>query len=297
MSDNRPEGWRERLEGLVPPGMSDLAVCIVGCGSVGSYIAVALARTGIRRFVLVDPDVVEAPNLTRTVYGHADLGKPKVEALRERLSDVFPDVEVNALNEKLTSDPAKAKALLGDAHLVVGAIDDPAATATLDRFCYALGTPLLQVALWAGARGGEFIVVWPEKTACTLCSTGRRRGEFNVDARRSSDYGSGRLVAEVALGTDIHFVCAAAVKAALSMLSLGKDAQGQSPLARFIGDKVNEGVNYVMFSMSPEAALFKHFQFADSPSYAYQSLWVRPERDPECDRCGPLEWRESPFEA
>ena len=61
-------------------------VAVVGLGAVGSWVACCLVQTGVRRFVLVDPDVVELSNLHRQLgYRTADVGRPKVDALADAL--------------------------------------------------------------------------------------------------------------------------------------------------------------------------------------------------------------------
>lgn len=73
-------------------------VGIIGLGGLGSNIAIMLARSGVRRFVLADFDVVEESNLNRQAYFPDQLGVPKVEALAEHLVRLTPgaDLELHA---------------------------------------------------------------------------------------------------------------------------------------------------------------------------------------------------------
>ena len=61
------------------------SVGIAGIGGLGSNAAVALARAGIGRLTLVDFDNVEKTNLDRQYYFLDQVGKPKVEALRDNI--------------------------------------------------------------------------------------------------------------------------------------------------------------------------------------------------------------------
>ena len=82
-------------------------VIVCGCGSVGSMAALDLARSGVGRFLLIDPDVLAIENLSRHQCGLADVGRRKVEAVAERLHQINPraQVEIHALPlERL--DPA-----------------------------------------------------------------------------------------------------------------------------------------------------------------------------------------------
>jgi len=64
---------------------------IVGCGSVGSTIAENLARCGLTNFTLWDFDVVEKHNIVNQMFRTQDVGKPKVEALRDILVEINPE--------------------------------------------------------------------------------------------------------------------------------------------------------------------------------------------------------------
>lgn len=75
---------------------------IAGCGGLGSAVAVALARTGVGRLVLVDFDVVEPSNLNRQQFFVDQLGEPKVRALKANLERINPYIAVEAIDRRLT---------------------------------------------------------------------------------------------------------------------------------------------------------------------------------------------------
>lgn len=288
----RAAAWRKRLEGLVPPAMETRRVMIVGCGSVGSFMAGELARSGVRRFVLVDPDTVEWANLTRTVYGHADVGRPKVEALRDHLHAIFPDTEVELHGVRLQDLGDGFRDLLAGVDLVVGAVDDPQASGRISRYAYATGTCAVFVGLYQGAQGGEVIMTLPGLTPCLACTTGGRRQleeSTGGEVTRARDYGTSRLVAEVALGSDIHFVSAAGVKVALSLLCADDPA---GPLGRFVAGALEEGKHFAVLGMTPDYFLFPRTHAEALGQHAFQSVWLGAESRPECPVCGAPEHRE-----
>ena len=127
--------WRKRLEGLVPEGVGHRKVAILGCGSVGSFIACELVRAGVRDLLLVDPDHVEWPNLTRTVYGHRDVGRPKVEALADCLQAIFADVKVTAKAVPIQMLGPTLREDFSGVSLVISAVDEPPATGFINRHC------------------------------------------------------------------------------------------------------------------------------------------------------------------
>jgi len=278
--------WRQRLEGLVPAAIEQKSVLVVGCGSVGSFVASELVRAGVRNLCLVDPDTIEGSNLSRTIYLHRDLGRPKVHALRDHLLAIFPDVAVTTHAATVQDLDEQFQRMCQDTDIVVSAVDQPAASGRVNRVAYSANKPAVFVGLYRGAKGGEVITTLPGKTACYHCSTGGVRKALDGSAeqvvRTQRDYGTNRLVAEVALGSDIHFVCAAATKIVLSMLARGS----QGPLGDFIERQLQEQGNYVMFGMEPNYYLFPSTHSTAVGQYAFQSIWLSTASDQDCGVCG-----------
>ncbi|RKX90802.1 MAG: sulfur carrier protein ThiS adenylyltransferase ThiF [Spirochaetes bacterium] len=79
-------------------------VGIAGLGGLGSNAAVALARAGLGKLVLVDFDVVEFSNLNRQVYTLDDIGTLKTDALAGKIRAVNPYVELELITRKITSE-------------------------------------------------------------------------------------------------------------------------------------------------------------------------------------------------
>ncbi len=87
---------------LLPRGgavhaLADARVAIVGCGSVGGYVALELVRLGILNLTLIDPDIVREENIFRHVVGKQGLGKHKVDALRDELTQKTPYARVRPM--------------------------------------------------------------------------------------------------------------------------------------------------------------------------------------------------------
>lgn len=73
-------------------------VAVFGIGGVGSFCAEALARAGVGRLTLVDDDTVAPSNLNRQLIAlHSTIGRPKVEVMAERITDINPDCQVNPM--------------------------------------------------------------------------------------------------------------------------------------------------------------------------------------------------------
>ncbi|MDX9854537.1 MAG: sulfur carrier protein ThiS adenylyltransferase ThiF [Tenuifilaceae bacterium] len=83
--------------------LSHYTVGIAGAGGLGSNIAQALVRAGVGRLIIADFDVVSESNLNRQFYFADQLGRYKVEALKENLLRIRPEVTVEIHNLHLTS--------------------------------------------------------------------------------------------------------------------------------------------------------------------------------------------------
>jgi len=84
--------------------LKESSVGIAGAGGLGSNAAVALARAGVGKLVIVDFDEVEESNLNRQYYFRDQIGKVKVEALKENIKKVNQLTKVDIFNHRLTKD-------------------------------------------------------------------------------------------------------------------------------------------------------------------------------------------------
>lgn len=82
--------------------LSDKKVGIVGLGSLGSKIAVTLARSGVRNFYLVDYDLFMPDNIKRHVLNWKDVGEHKVDAVKNELSYIDKNINVESKTINLT---------------------------------------------------------------------------------------------------------------------------------------------------------------------------------------------------
>lgn len=79
---------------------------VVGCGGVGSWVALLLTIAGAKEIMLVDPDVVEESNLNRTIFRKSDIGLPKAVALSNILSEMRNIVVIPVVAEYPVKIPA-----------------------------------------------------------------------------------------------------------------------------------------------------------------------------------------------
>ena len=89
---------------LVRPEALRIPVTVIGCGGIGSFAVLALAKMGCSTITVFDDDTVENHNLPNQYFKVADVGRSKVEALKDIVRE-FTDVEITALNEKFKGQP------------------------------------------------------------------------------------------------------------------------------------------------------------------------------------------------
>ncbi|MEE0988322.1 thiamine biosynthesis protein ThiF [Kandleria vitulina] len=125
--------WRKALINRIGLSLyeqfSNATVAICGLGGLGSHIAIALARAGVGKLILIDFDQVDMTNLHRQCYKVNQIGCNKTEALLENILEVAPYIDIEAINEKITED--NIVSLLKDADIVCEAFDDPSCKAML----------------------------------------------------------------------------------------------------------------------------------------------------------------------
>jgi len=126
-------------------------VCVVGTGGVGSWTVEALARSGVGAITLIDPDEVCRTNVNRQLPAlESTLGKAKIEVLAERVRDIYPECEVETVQEFLVSSNA-GRLLSKRFDFVVDAVDRMSIKALILHGCKDAGIPALTV----GGAGGR----------------------------------------------------------------------------------------------------------------------------------------------
>ena len=80
-------------------------VLVIGVGGVGGYAAEFLCRAGIGRFTIVDGDNIDITNINRQILAtHSVIGRTKVDIMKQRMTDINPAVEIEAINKFLNPD-------------------------------------------------------------------------------------------------------------------------------------------------------------------------------------------------
>lgn len=127
------------------------SVAVIGCGGLGGYVVEELARLGVGRIVVIDPDVFEEHNLNRQLFSSpANLDTAKVEAAAKRIREINPAVTLVPVQTAFS--PENGADLLGGCQIVVDALDSIQVRLELADVCGAMNIPLVHGAIagWFG---------------------------------------------------------------------------------------------------------------------------------------------------
>lgn len=137
--------------------LSESKVAVVGAGALGSWEVYFLHKLGIGEIIVIDRDFVDESDLPRTVYTKEDLGKPKVDALKEKfgVKGYFEDLNPSTVN------------LLDEADLIIDGTDNIYTRQVLNDYAVKNGKPWIYVGVLS--TYGNIMPIIPGKTACFRC--------------------------------------------------------------------------------------------------------------------------------
>lgn len=127
--------------------LKNTKVLVVGCGGLGSPIAVYLAMSGIGKIHLVDFDTVDVTNLHRQVfYTLDDVGKPKAKVLTDFIQERNPFTEITFSNTPVTK--SNILQLIAQADIIVDGTDSLPTKYLVNDACVMSNKPLVYGSLY-----------------------------------------------------------------------------------------------------------------------------------------------------
>ncbi|MGH1462147.1 MAG: tRNA cyclic N6-threonylcarbamoyladenosine(37) synthase TcdA [Neptuniibacter sp.] len=126
-------------------------ICVIGIGGVGSWVAEALARTAIGTMTLIDLDDICITNTNRQIHAvNGNVGRPKTEAMAERIKQINPECQVIEVEDFITRDNIR-ELISTEFDYVIDAIDSVKEKAALISHCSYQKIPIITV----GGAGGQ----------------------------------------------------------------------------------------------------------------------------------------------
>lgn len=167
-----------KVKTMYPEKVLDKIIVCIGTGGARSFLE-NMARGGFRNYILVDADVVSPSNIaTQGVY-ISEIGKKKVEVIRDRIMDINPAAKVvcvdRFLNDELSDEefkkylntfPSKAP----KDYLILGCTDNFDAQKRSSFLALKYGVPYLAAMMYESGSAAELIFVYPGVTeSCPRC--------------------------------------------------------------------------------------------------------------------------------
>lgn len=284
-----------RLAALYDPAaLSRKTVVCIGTGGARGFIE-DLARCGVGRFVLLDGDKVEPPNLATQGVFTDELGRNKAECAAERIRLINPEAQAEAVPRFLDDDldDSAFAALVGPVLkerprdvLIAGCTDHFFAQARSAQLALQFGAPYLAAQLYAGGLGGEIFFCCPGVTTggCPRCAMSSRYRAYLEEGYRNEVTTDGAAIFTT------NRLNALKGQIALMLLLYGEPGGGRYR-------RLLEGVrdrNFVLVRMSPgagEALGLPVLDYPDAGRYAFfdETLWIpqKPDGEPSpCPLCG-----------
>ena len=131
--------WNQEL-------LHNSTIMVVGAGAIGNELIKNLALLGIGKILVIDMDIIEQTNLTRSIlYRMSDVGKYKAEAAAEKAMEINPDVTVISLKANIVTDIGLG--VFRNMDLVLGGLDNREARLSINQSCYKVNKPWIDGAI------------------------------------------------------------------------------------------------------------------------------------------------------
>lgn len=248
------------------PSLAGKRVALIGCGTIGGYLARMLVQTGAgcgAPFVLYDTDKLSPGNLGRHLLGFPDLGKRKAVAVADHLMAFHPDVQVTARLVDATTDWAA----LERADIVIDATGEPnVATALNELFLRSSRSgselALLHSFVFGNGVAGQSFLNLKDGHACYRCLKTGFDGQWRYSPLKDPSSPLRETPATCGEGGYVPFAVDAPSAAAGLALRAVLDWAGGHPGARL------------------RTVIVDHAAGRDKPP------WTSPKPLPGCSACG-----------
>lgn len=202
---------------------------IIGCGSVGSLVALELARAGVGRFFLVDMDILSYHNICRHQCGIQDVGKYKTTAIKERILQINPIAQVFTEHKKIQEIPLDRLAeFCNEDTIVVGCADNREGDLYADSIlAKQYKMPFVSIGCWERAFAGEIFYCLPEGMPSYkdfMAALGEESGRTTANTHL---YMGEVGTFEPGISVDINFVTTIAIKMILDLLNRNNEGYTQ----------------------------------------------------------------------
>ena len=229
-ADVQPELATRRAGILESTILQDKTVLFIGVGTGGAHAAIEMAKCGVGRFILVDRDRLSVGNVVRHPGGISQVGRYKVNVVRDLILEKNPDVQLSTHPVSLEYDNQEViRELVSKADVVVCGTDSRPSKLLVNQLCVDAGVVVVYGGAFRRAYGGQVLRVRPKKSPCYQCFVAAMPDEASdVEVSTSADaeaiaYSDRPVAVEPGLSLDVLPI--ANMVAKLALLELLADKQ------------------------------------------------------------------------
>ena len=196
----------------------------VGCGSVGSLVAVELAKAGVGIFMLIDNDVFGYHNICRHQCGIYDVGHFKTDALADRIFQINPYATVMKKNCMIQEiDRGEMEDFCNEDTIIIGGADNREGDLYASDFALENKMPFISIGCWERAFAGEIFYCLPNGMPTYrdfLKAMGYISGRVTQNRRfYTTEEDLEKVSFEPGISADVNFITIIGVKIILDLLN------------------------------------------------------------------------------
>ena len=204
--------------------MLEKGAIFIGCGSVGSLVALELAKSGVGRFFLIDGDIFGYHNICRHQCGMYDVGRYKTEALRDRILQINPYAEVITRTMTIQDVPIdEIYAFCKKDCIFIGGADNREGDLYANNLAVDAKVPFMSIGCWERAFAGEVFYCLPTGMPTYydfLVVSGHLSARVSQNRQfYTTEEELEKVSFEPGISADISFVTFIAVKMAIDLLN------------------------------------------------------------------------------
>lgn len=275
----------QKVSSLYPDKVLDKVLVCIGTGGARSFLE-NCARSGFRNYILMDADTVTPSNVATQGVFISEMGKKKVEVIRERILDINPTAKVICVDRFLDDGMSdeEFKGIMDrfpnkqpKDYLILGCTDNFEAQKRSSLLALKYGTPYLAAMMYEAGAAAEIIFVYPGVTeSCPRCLLRDRFEKYENGFQNDVDSSACPIFATERMNSLKGYIAL--------MLLMYKEAPG-NPLSRMLDDVKDR--NFVEIRLNPYLKdsklgikLFdKVFEGASRYTYMDETIWVPQHPD------------------
>lgn len=230
-ADVEPQLELRRAGILETTVLKEKTILCIGLGTGGAHVAVELAKCGVGHFLLVDRDRLSVGNVVRHPGGISQVGRAKVNVVRDLILEKNPGALVEVHATELSYDNKGAIGnLVQVSDLVVCGTDNRPSKLLINELCVAANVPALYGGAFRRAYGGQILRVRPKQSPCHQCFVSAMPDEAaDVEVSSASDasdiaYSDRPVAIEPGLSIDVLPIATMLAKIALVELVADKSS-------------------------------------------------------------------------